>query len=115
MLGTKSFLKQCVFVLQHYNRRLSSGFHSCQMTFFSLVQRLALVSWGRTLELSTIHTSAVCDWLEAVEAAVTGTNPNDLAATRNYSLLLIRPAEQHALPVKPSRTNTMVGRLFRSD
>ncbi|CAL8344924.1 unnamed protein product [Arctogadus glacialis] len=70
--------------------------------------RVALVSWGRTLELSTIHTFAVCDWLEEVGAAATGTNPNDVVATRNYSLLLIRPAEQNALPAKQSHANTML-------
>ncbi|CAL8350874.1 unnamed protein product [Lota lota] len=70
--------------------------------------RVALVSWGRTLELSTVLTSAVCDWLEAVEAAATGANPNDVVATRKYNLLLIRPAEQHALPAKQSHTDTML-------
>ena len=76
---------------------------------------MALVSWGRTLELSTIHTFAVCDWLEEVEAAAKGTNPNDVVATRNYNLLLISPAEQNALPAKQSHANTMVGRLSHTD
>ncbi|KAG7281447.1 hypothetical protein CRUP_029896 [Coryphaenoides rupestris] len=70
---------------------------------------VALVSWGQTLELSTVLTSGVCDWLESVAAAaVTGTIPDDMIASRNYSLLLIRPAEQRNKRLaKQARTNTM--------
>jgi len=96
------------FILQRYNRGLSGRFP------LSLLQHVALVSWGRTLELSTVLTSGVCDWLESVAAAaVTGTIPDDMIASRNYSLLLIRPAEQrNKLLAKQARTNTMVGRLI---
>ncbi|CAL8360966.1 unnamed protein product [Merluccius merluccius] len=70
-------------------------------------KRVALVSWGRTLELSTGLTSSVCDWLESVAAAVAGINPDDVVATRKYSLLLIRPAEQHAVLAKQAHADTM--------
>ncbi|KAF7660902.1 hypothetical protein LDENG_00273060 [Lucifuga dentata] len=53
---------------------------------------IALVSWGRTLELSTMATSDVCDWLEMT--ATTGFMcSND--QSRKYNLLLTKPAMQH--------------------
>ncbi|KAJ3589958.1 hypothetical protein NHX12_007915 [Muraenolepis orangiensis] len=61
--------------------------------------RVALVSWGRTLELSGALSSRVCDWLESVAGAgtATGTNRDDVVGgNMKYSLLLIRPAWQHA-------------------
>ncbi|KAM4628084.1 uncharacterized protein tp53i13 [Polymixia lowei] len=69
---------------------------------------VALVSWGRTLELSTVATSDVCDWLERT---TTGSMPGDVSQTRKYNLLLTRPAEhrwsgeqehQHTHPEKHS-------------
>uniref|UniRef100_UPI003AACF018 uncharacterized protein tp53i13 n=1 Tax=Centroberyx gerrardi TaxID=166262 RepID=UPI003AACF018 len=54
---------------------------------------VALVSWGRTLELSTVATADVCDWLETT--TTTGTKHGDVRQTRKYNLLLTWPAEQH--------------------
>ncbi|XP_039985847.1 tumor protein p53-inducible protein 13 isoform X2 [Xiphias gladius] len=56
---------------------------------------IALVSWGRTVELSTVASSDVCDWLEA-----TTTTRNKFSGVnhiREYNLLLTRPAKQHRL------------------
>ncbi|KAM9853037.1 uncharacterized protein tp53i13 [Aulostomus maculatus] len=53
---------------------------------------IALVSWGRTLELSNLASSDVCDWLEATRA--TTRNPLRNVRQRNkYNLLLTRSAE----------------------
>ncbi|XP_074536506.1 uncharacterized protein tp53i13 [Halichoeres trimaculatus] len=54
---------------------------------------IALVSWGRTLELSTSATLEVCDWLEMT--ASTENKPADLSRSRNYNLFLTRSAETH--------------------
>ncbi|GAA6231299.1 tumor protein p53-inducible protein 13 [Lates japonicus] len=54
---------------------------------------IALVSWGRTLELPTLASSDVCDWLEATTAKrneISGVNH-----IRKYNLLLTWPAKQH--------------------
>lgn len=67
---------------------------------------IALVSWGRTLELSTVASSDVCGWLE------TTTSPRhtfgSVSQSRNYNLLLTWSAEQHrqhhAHPEKHSAT-----------
>ncbi|KAM8852899.1 tumor protein p53-inducible protein 13 [Synchiropus picturatus] len=50
---------------------------------------VALVAWGRTLELSTAASSDVCDWLET-----SGANNNMLSSgnqANKYKLFLIRP------------------------
>ncbi|CAJ1065790.1 tumor protein p53-inducible protein 13 isoform X1 [Xyrichtys novacula] len=52
---------------------------------------LVLVSWGRTLELSTMATLDVCDWLETTTS--TRNKSGDLSKSGNYTLLLTRPAE----------------------
>lgn len=55
-------------------------------------QPIALVSWGRTLELSTAASSEVCDWLETTTST---TNKSGGASdSRKYNLLLTRSAEQ---------------------
>ncbi|KAM6959269.1 tumor protein p53-inducible protein 13 [Aplochiton taeniatus] len=54
---------------------------------------LAIVSWGRTLELSTVTSSDICDWLEGATAAQG--NRGDVGKTRKYDLLLIHPAGRH--------------------
>ncbi|XP_069003655.1 uncharacterized protein tp53i13 [Embiotoca jacksoni] len=51
---------------------------------------IALVSWGRTLELSTVSSSDICDWLE--NTTPTGSKTEGVTQTRKYNLLLTRPA-----------------------
>nr|XP_046244552.1 uncharacterized protein tp53i13 isoform X2 [Scatophagus argus] len=65
---------------------------------------IALVSWGRTLELSTTASSDICDWLEAT--ASTSSRFDGVSQSRKYNLLLIWSAEQrwqqHAHPEENS-------------
>ncbi|XP_034460649.1 tumor protein p53-inducible protein 13 isoform X1 [Hippoglossus hippoglossus] len=56
---------------------------------------IALVSWGRTLELSTVASSDVCDWLETL--TTTGNELSGVNHIRKYDLLLARPAKLHRL------------------
>ncbi|XP_062242616.1 uncharacterized protein tp53i13 [Platichthys flesus] len=56
---------------------------------------IALVSWGRTLELSTVASSDVCDWLETL--TTTGIELSRVNHIRKYDLLLARPAKNHRL------------------
>ncbi|XP_020363380.2 uncharacterized protein LOC109908968 [Oncorhynchus kisutch] len=59
---------------------------------------LALVSWGRTLELSQVTTLEVCDWLQLTAAHG---NSGDVGPNRKYNLLLTHPADhKHAYPKK---------------
>ncbi|XP_023206821.1 tumor protein p53-inducible protein 13 [Xiphophorus maculatus] len=58
---------------------------------------IALVSWGRTLELTTVASSEVCDWLQATQA--TRGKVDKRTQTRKYNLLLTRSAAlQHLGP-----------------
>uniref|UniRef100_A0A671X7L3 Tumor protein p53-inducible protein 13 n=1 Tax=Sparus aurata TaxID=8175 RepID=A0A671X7L3_SPAAU len=53
---------------------------------------IALVSWGRTLELSTVAAPDVCDWLESTTSS---RNKFDaVSQSRKYNLLLTWSAEQ---------------------
>ncbi|XP_073318541.1 uncharacterized protein tp53i13 [Pagrus major] len=53
---------------------------------------IALVSWGHTLELSTVASSDVCDWLETTSSP---RNKFDaVSQSRKYNLLLTWSAEQ---------------------
>ncbi|XP_032365786.1 uncharacterized protein tp53i13 [Etheostoma spectabile] len=54
---------------------------------------IALVSWGHTLELSTVASSDVCNWLETTTN--TPRQSGGVSRSRKYNLLLIRSAEQH--------------------
>uniref|UniRef100_A0AAZ3QQY0 Tumor protein p53-inducible protein 13 n=1 Tax=Oncorhynchus tshawytscha TaxID=74940 RepID=A0AAZ3QQY0_ONCTS len=64
------------------------------------LQPLALVSWGRTLELSHVTTSEVCDWLQSTAAHG---NRGDVDQSRQYNLLLTHPADhKHAYPKQKS-------------
>ncbi|XP_029028107.1 uncharacterized protein tp53i13 isoform X2 [Betta splendens] len=56
---------------------------------------IALVSWGRTLELSTAASLDVCVWLEATTS--TEMNLDEEMHRRSYNLLLVWPAEQRQL------------------
>ncbi|XP_070762173.1 uncharacterized protein tp53i13 [Enoplosus armatus] len=54
---------------------------------------IALVSWGRTLQLSTVASSEVCDWLETTTS--TTNKLGGMNQSRKYNLLLTWSAEQH--------------------
>lgn len=62
------------------------------------LQPVALVSWGRTLELPTATSAELCHWLEAT--LLTGQKPGGASAGRKYNLLLTRPAEQQQQQVR---------------
>ncbi|KAM4590387.1 uncharacterized protein tp53i13 isoform 1-T2 [Fundulus diaphanus] len=51
---------------------------------------IALVSWGRTLELPTIASSNVCDWLQTTQTA--RNKVDGRTRTQRYNLLLTRSA-----------------------
>lgn len=51
---------------------------------------IALVSWGRTLELTTAASFDVCDWLQATQS--TGNGVGGKNRTKKYDFLLIRSA-----------------------
>ncbi|XP_071352592.1 uncharacterized protein tp53i13 isoform X2 [Trachinotus anak] len=54
---------------------------------------IALVSWGRTLELSTVASTDVCDGLET--ATTTSSTVSGVNNIRKYNLLLTWPAKMH--------------------
>ncbi|KAM9317627.1 uncharacterized protein tp53i13 [Pholidichthys leucotaenia] len=54
---------------------------------------VALVSWGRTLELSTVASSDICVWLDHTQTA--RRKPDGVGQMRRYNLLLVWSAEQH--------------------
>ncbi|XP_033488193.1 uncharacterized protein tp53i13 isoform X1 [Epinephelus lanceolatus] len=54
---------------------------------------IALVSWGHTLELSTLASSDVCGWLETTTS--TRNTSGGVSQSRNYNLLLTWSAQQH--------------------
>lgn len=58
-------------------------------------QPVALVSWGRTLEMTTVGSSDICDWLQVAQTK----KPkfDGVTQTRKYNLLLTRAAELHLL------------------
>ncbi|XP_062328837.1 tumor protein p53-inducible protein 13 isoform X1 [Osmerus eperlanus] len=79
--------------------RLSVLARSCLSSYIitphpdlSTHRMFAVVSWGRTLELSSVTGSEVCDWLEATAS---GVSPGDVVMSQRYSLLLTRPAVPH--------------------
>ncbi|XP_044057339.1 uncharacterized protein tp53i13 isoform X2 [Siniperca chuatsi] len=54
---------------------------------------IALVSWGRTLELFTVASLDVCDWLETTTS--TRKKFGGVSQSRKYNLLLTWSSEQH--------------------
>ncbi|KAM7399640.1 hypothetical protein PAMP_018891 [Pampus punctatissimus] len=54
---------------------------------------IALVSWGRTLELSTVASLDICDWLQTT--TTTRNKFSVVSQKRKYNLLLTWSAEQH--------------------
>lgn len=84
-----------------HERRLLSGLARCCLPDYIITPHpqlskhmpIALVSWGRTLELSTVASSDVCDWLETTQ---TSNNEFDgVTQSRRYNLLLTQPAALH--------------------
>ncbi|XP_034023822.1 tumor protein p53-inducible protein 13 isoform X2 [Thalassophryne amazonica] len=59
---------------------------------------VVLVSWGCTLEISSVASSDVCDWLKA--ATPTGKKSSTVSQKRKYNLLLTWSAEQHKPKMK---------------
>ncbi|KAK7882519.1 hypothetical protein WMY93_028693 [Mugilogobius chulae] len=53
---------------------------------------IALVSWGRTLEISTVASSEICDWLNATTSKQP--KPAELRYKSQYNLLLTRSENQ---------------------
>lgn len=84
----------------HQHRLLSDLARSCLTDYIvtphpqlSEHMPIALVSWGRTLELSTVATEDICDWLETTQA--TRTTFDGVTQTRKYNLLLTKSARLH--------------------
>ncbi|XP_026168634.1 uncharacterized protein tp53i13 [Mastacembelus armatus] len=55
---------------------------------------IALVSWGHTLELSTVASLDVCDWLE-IQKKTRGRTTGSVSQSRKYNLLLTWQVKQH--------------------
>lgn len=53
---------------------------------------IALVSWAHTLELSSVASLDICDWLETT--TTTKNNSDGVSQSRKYNLLLTWPAER---------------------
>ncbi|MEQ2162293.1 hypothetical protein GOODEAATRI_018260, partial [Goodea atripinnis] len=69
---------------------------------------IALVSWGRTLELTTLASSDVCDWLQTTQA--TRNKVDGTTKTRKYNLLLTRSADlQHLGPSAETKVKRFGG------
>uniref|UniRef100_A0AAQ4NRK6 Tumor protein p53-inducible protein 13 n=1 Tax=Gasterosteus aculeatus aculeatus TaxID=481459 RepID=A0AAQ4NRK6_GASAC len=64
---------------------------------------IALVSWGRTLELSTAASSDICGWLETTASG--RRRPVDEGQSRGYDLLLTRSAERRRANPEGSSAN----------
>ncbi|XP_023660691.2 tumor protein p53-inducible protein 13 [Paramormyrops kingsleyae] len=87
----------CASISQH--SRLSLFARSCLSHYIitpfpqlSIQRPLAIVTWGRTLQLSHVGASEACDWLgQNAKAAV------QTKARGSYSLLLTRPADSRML------------------
>jgi len=78
------------------------------LTLCSLyAQPIALVSWGRTLELATAASLDVCDWLQTTQT--TRNETDDANQTMKYNLLLTRSAGLQQL--ERNETKVKVGRL----
>lgn len=69
-------------------------------------QPIALVSWGRTLELSTAASSDICGWLETTASG--RRRPVDEGQSRGYDLLLTRSAERRRANPEGSSANVTV-------
>lgn len=63
---------------------------------------IALVSWGRTLELSSVASSDICDWLVTSQTDLAGKKFDGAAPTMKYDLLLTWSAKQQR-PEQPPK------------
>uniref|UniRef100_A0A3P8V0Z9 Tumor protein p53 inducible protein 13 n=1 Tax=Cynoglossus semilaevis TaxID=244447 RepID=A0A3P8V0Z9_CYNSE len=61
---------------------------------------IALVTWGRTLEVSAVASPDVCDWLQST--TTTRNDLSDVKHIREYNLLLTKPAKQQTPRTKVS-------------
>ena len=73
------------------------------------VQPIALVSWGHTLELSTVASSDVCDWLKTKTS--TRNTFGGVSRSRKYNLLLTWSAEQQRARPEEHSAKVKVWRL----
>ncbi|KAM4567154.1 uncharacterized protein tp53i13 isoform 2-T2 [Odontesthes bonariensis] len=86
-----------------HERRLLSGLARSCLTGYIITPHpqlnrhkpIALVSWGRTLELATAASLDVCDWLQTTQT--TRSETDDATQTMKYNLLLTRSAEPRQL------------------
>lgn len=69
------------------------------------------MSWGRTLELSTLASPDACDWLEATTSA--RTTSAGASGSRKYNLLLTRSSEERGQRRGDGPSATMVGASSR--
>ncbi|XP_024132305.1 tumor protein p53-inducible protein 13 [Oryzias melastigma] len=89
---------------QPRERRLLSGLaHSCLPDYIltphpqlSRLRPIAVVSWGRTLELMSAASLDVCEWLETTNSR----REESDGGTQKYDLLLIGPAASHRQQLK---------------
>lgn len=87
---SKSF-QLAIFVVTAVRQQTDQE-QSLRHTILLLPKPLAIVTWGRTLQLSHVGVSEACDWL--------GQNAKAAAQTKargSYSLLLTRPADSRML------------------
>ncbi|XP_072314904.1 uncharacterized protein tp53i13 [Eucyclogobius newberryi] len=84
----------------HQRRLLSALARSCIHDYILTPHKdldknrpVALVSWGRTLEVSTAASSEICDWLNATSSA-TPKAAERRRQIHHYNLLLTRSAER---------------------
>lgn len=70
------------------------------------------MSWGRTLELSTLASPDVCDWLEATTSA--RKTSAGASGSRKYNLLLTRSSEEHGQRRGDGPSAKMVGASSRT-
>lgn len=83
----------------HERLRLSTLAQSCISDYILTPHKnldrnrpIALVSWGRTLEMSTVASLEICSWLDTTSS--TKANAAEMAHKHKYNLLLTRSAKQ---------------------
>ncbi|XP_037534453.1 tumor protein p53-inducible protein 13 [Nematolebias whitei] len=98
----------------HERHLLSQLAHSCLPDYIitphpqlSTHRPIALVSWGRTLETTSVVSSDVCEWLQVTQS--TKPKSDGVTQTRKYDFLLTRSAGLHLL----QRLTEMKGTLRR--
>uniref|UniRef100_A0A3B3DB09 Tumor protein p53-inducible protein 13 n=1 Tax=Oryzias melastigma TaxID=30732 RepID=A0A3B3DB09_ORYME len=97
---------------QPRERRLLSGLaHSCLPDYIltphpqlSRLRPIAVVSWGRTLELMSAASLDVCEWLETTNSR----REESDGGTQKYDLLLIGPAASHRQQLKTKTISSLL-------